>query len=1046
MLIAHTADIHLRPSSRQSEYYEILKTFIEDCKAQKVDHIFVGGDIYHLKTSGISPEYINILTWWLNEMSKVAHVHLVLGNHDLNLSNLSRQDAVSPIVDAMNNPRVHLYKNSGVYQFSPGYNFCVFSICDEAGWANVKPVPGDVNIATFHGGVKGSVTETGWEIEEEIISSDFFKDYDFCLLGDIHKQQFLGYRDGKPWIGYSGTPIQQNYAEQIDHGYLLWDIKSSSSWTVVNRPLPNTKPFITLDWAENLNKTIDLAKQCPKGTRFRIRSTSQLTQDDIHVLNETLKTKFFATEVIFKSDFHVDTSTIKTNKTSIVKTDLRSHETITKLLKDYYKDLKLSDSDFEKITETAKNYLKQVSSIEDVSRSSKWSLRKLEWDNTFAYGENNVVNFEKLNGIVGIFGPNRTGKSSIVGTLMYALFNSSDRGALKNINICNTRKEYCSAKVVLDHNGSTYVIERQTAKSSNKKGVVSATTNLNLFKMNDNGNDLDDLCGEQRTDTEKTLRLLLGHPDDFLLTSLSSQGEINQFLSQGSSKRRSILTKFLDLDIFDKMNEIASKEVSSIKSQLKNFPDRNWDNLKNQYENDLDENKQKIQILTDQIFESQTSLALLKSDLSCHNASPITQDDIDMQERKVKDLEKKSDDCTNKIFILEKETEDLQKKLNSIQSLITTLGIDDLLEKQETQRKLQNTIIELRHIYEKENSMLEQQKRSLKILDEVPCGDDYPTCKFIKDAHTNKNLFTDQLGKVNKSLLLLDQAKNLLLKIQDVTVTENIEKYNKASDLNTKIILEISKKENEVIRTKSSCDTCSTTLIEAKKKLVNLKESLKNDENEEIVSIRSKILELTNLTKDCDTKKLESASQIGKIQSAIDKLFEEKLIRDNLLQGIRTHELVSNAFSKKGIPLLVTKTQLPIINAEVSKILQGIVDFTIEVESDEDTDTLEIYINYGDSRRIIELCSGMEKTISAIAIRVAMINISSLPKSDFFIIDEGFGTLDNTGIESCSRLLSSLKCYFKTIIVITHVDGIKDSTDHVLEITKNEKDSKVEFN
>lgn len=1046
MRIAHSADIHIRSLSRHSEYYEVFQAFVDDCRSQDVDHIFIGGDIFHTKTSGISPEYINILTWWLNEMSTVAPVHLVLGNHDLNLSNLSRQDAVSPIVDAINNPRVHLYKNSGVYQFSPGYNFCVFSICDEAGWANVKPVSGDVNIATFHGGVKGSVTETGWEIEEEVISSDFFKDYDFCLLGDIHKQQFLGYRDGKPWIGYSGTPIQQNYAEQIDHGYLLWDIESSSSWTVVNRPLPNTKPFITLDWAEDLNKTIDLAKQCPKGTRFRIRSTSQLTQDDIHVLNETLKTKFFATEVIFKSDFHVDTSTIKTNKTSIVKTDLRSHETITKLLKDYYKDLKLSDSDFEKITETAKNYLKQVSSIEDVSRSSKWSLRKLEWDNTFAYGENNVVNFEKLNGIVGIFGPNRTGKSSIVGTLMYALFNSSDRGALKNINICNTRKEYCSAKVVLDHNGSTYVIERQTAKSSNKKGVVSATTNLNLFKMNDNGNDLDDLCGEQRTDTEKTLRLLLGHPDDFLLTSLSSQGEINQFLSQGSSKRRSILTKFLDLDIFDKMNEIASKEVSSIKSQLKNFPDRNWDNLKTQYENDLDENKQKIQILTDQIFESQTSLALLKSDLSCHNASPITQDDIDMQERKVKDLEKKSDGCTNKIFILEKEIEDLQKKLNSIQSLITTLDIDDLLEKQETQRKLQNTIIELRHIYEKENSMLEQQKRSLKILDEVPCGDDYPTCKFIKDAHTNKNLFTDQLSKVNKSLLLLDQAKNLLLKIQDVTVTENIEKYNKASDLNTKIILEISKKENEVIRTKSSCDACSTTLIEAKKKLVNLKESLKNDENEEVVSIRSKILELTRLTKDCDMKKLESASQIGKIQSAIDKLFEEKIIRDNLLQGIRTHELVSNAFSKKGIPLLVTKTQLPIINAEVSKILQGIVDFTIEVESDEDTDTLEIYINYGDSRRIIELCSGMEKTISAIAIRVAMINISSLPKSDFFIIDEGFGTLDNTGIESCSRLLSSLKRYFKTIVVITHVDGIKDSTDHVLEITKNEKDSKVEFN
>ena len=129
----------------------------------------------------------------------------------------------------------------------------------------------------------------------------------------------------------------------------------------------------------------------------------------------------------------------------------------------------------------------------------------------------------------------------------------------------------------------------------------------------------------------------------------------------------------------------------------------------------------------------------------------------------------------------------------------------------------------------------------------------------------------------------------------------------------------------------------------------------------------------------------------------------------------------------------------------MSKILQGIVDFTIEVEADEETDTLEIYINYGDSRRIIELCSGMEKTISAIALRVAMINVSSLPKPDFFIVDEGFGTLDSAGVEACGRFLTSLKRYFKTVLIITHVDGIKDSADHIIEITKTEKDSRVEF-
>ena len=150
-----------------------------------------------------------------------------------------------------------------------------------------------------------------------------------------------------------------------------------------------------------------------------------------------------------------------------------------------------------------------------------------------------------------------------------------------------------------------------------------------------------------------------------------------------------------------------------------------------------------------------------------------------------------------------------------------------------------------------------------------------------------------------------------------------------------------------------------------------------------------------------------------------------------------------NAFSKKGIPLIVIKSQLPIINAEIAKILYGIVDFTIELENDEATDSSEIYINYGDSRRIIELCSGMEKTIASLSLRVAMINVSSLPKSDIFVIDEGFGTFDDATVEACNRLLVSLKKYFKIILVITHIDGIKDIADQVLEITKNEKDSKI---
>jgi hypothetical protein len=154
----------------------------------------VGGDIFHTKTTGLSPEYIEQMNWWLSSMAEFADVHLTLGNHDGNLVNLSRQDAITPIVAALKNPRVHLYKRSGVYEFAPGYNWCIFSLFDEEGWDSVKPVEGKINIACFHGPVWGATTETDWLIEEGI-TVDYFKAFDFCFLGDIHRMQFMAGRE-----------------------------------------------------------------------------------------------------------------------------------------------------------------------------------------------------------------------------------------------------------------------------------------------------------------------------------------------------------------------------------------------------------------------------------------------------------------------------------------------------------------------------------------------------------------------------------------------------------------------------------------------------------------------------------------------------------------------------------------------------------------------------------------------------------------------------------------------------------------------------------
>lgn len=1049
-IIAHIADIHWRGLSRHDEYREVFSAFIKDCKKNNVEHIFVGGDIFHTKTSGISPEYIDQLTWWLESMAKVAKVHLTLGNHDGNLTNMTRQDAVSPIVQALNNKNVFLYKKSGVYEFSPGFNWCVYSLFDEEGWVNVKPEQEKINIACYHGAVLGCMTESGWEIDESHIKVDFFKEYPFAFLGDIHQMQYLGYRedengDKKPWIAYPGTQIQQNYAEEIDRGYLLWNIKSKDNWDVSFKKLPNPKPYVTIQWEGSKKDFLFEASKYPKRSRFRIKSALDLSQDDVTFLNETLKSDYSATEVTYKSEYRAQSEVIKTGSSVIAKSDLTSFDVIFGLIQTYCKESNNSNVDLEQISTQIKSYMSSMPSLEDYSKGSKWSLKHLKWDNTFSYGENNQIDFTKLNGIVGLFGSNRIGKSSIVGTILYSLFNTTDRGSIKNLHICNIRKNYCYARAIFDHNGKTYITERQTSKSINKKGITNASTSLNFYRMRNDG-DLDDLCDDVRTGTEKAIRGLIGSNEDFLMTSISAQGDLNAFIHQGSTKRRAIISRFLGLDIFDKLYDLSSKDLSSLKSQLKNYIEKNWDELQKDCVLTIQQLSNKIDELANLISVTQDECTELRSELSLHQTQkPVTVYDVEVQEKRVNSLKLSCDNSCSKIDSLVNEIEELNEKLKIVQDIEISDDIDVLKNRLSAVDSLEKSILEIQHLYDKETTLLKSQQKSLKILDEVPCGDDYPTCKFIKDAHHNKEKVLLQDEKAKAILKKLNELKESLILLEKDSLILKISKLEKASSLSMKLTLEIAKKNSDLEKIKSNCDSVRVSLKEAEQRLVDLQDALKNDENLEVISLRSKLESLSRSIKEWDDEKLSLATQRGKLMSEAEKLENEKESRNALLKSMKSYEVISAAFSKKGIPLIITRSQLPVINLEISKILHGIVDFSVELENDDESDSSEIYINYGDSRRIIELCSGMEKTIASIALRVALINVSSMSKSDIFVIDEGFGTLDDAGIDACNRLLVSLKKYFRIILVITHVDGIKDVADHMLEIMKNEKDSRLVY-
>lgn len=1044
MLIAHIADVHIKGLSRHSEHRQVFEDFIQQCSALNVDHVFIAGDIFHTKTTGISPEYIDLLTWWLTKLSAVTKVHIILGNHDGNLVNLSRQDAVTPIVQAIGSDAISLYKKSGVYEFSPGYTWCVFSLFDEEGWDAVAPVDGKVNIACYHGAVSSAKTETGWDISEGF-PLEKFEPFQFAFLGDIHLKQYLAFRriaDGscKPWVAYPGSCIQQNYAEELEHGFLLWDIRSADDFDVEFKPLINPAPFYTFVWDGSLSDILDRATQCPKGSRFRFTSDSKLSQSDANELTKSLKEICNASEVVFKSDVDfAKESAINAGASITAHDDLRSVEVLMRLLKEFYPK-QTEDSFWCHVKEQVTNIVSQVGT-DETPRNVKWSLDKLEWDNTLAYGSGNSIDFTKLNGVIGIFGPNKSGKSSVIGTVMYSLFNGTDRGSIKNLHVINNNKDHCLTRAVVTVDGTKYLVERQTVKIEKKK-TVYAPTQLNVFQTD--GDIKEDLAGEQRNDTEKVLRRLIGTAEDFQLTSLSAQDDIKQFITHGSSRRRQIISRFLDLDIFDKMHSLAKEQFNGCKSALKTLPDRDWNALEGEAAARISKIDARLAVICTELSEMKQAANDLRHSLSVYSGkTPVTKEQVEQQKRKLLTLRKSLLDVEASIVTHSAAIEKGTEKAAKIRELQKVHDQQALKKQLEEIRELELALVSLQHANDRERTKLEQAKKLALQVTTVPCGGTYTSCKFIKDACAAKESIDTLQQSSDAAAEKFAEASAAVPSVKKTELTEKLAKLDQINAMLTKLDAEIASAKLLLVKAENQAAKLTGDVADAEALLQKYEEALSNDDNSEIVKIRTSIENAESVIKSLDSERMQLAAEHGRKQGEIEKLRLEKQSRTALLTQMGMFETITTAFSKHGIPSVIAAKQLPIINAEIAKILHGIVDFTVELEFDQDSDATEIYISYGDNRRLIELGCGMEKVIASIAIRVALVNISSLPKTDMFIIDEGFGALDESGVEACNRMLTMLKRYFRIILVITHVEGVKDVADDIIMITREDGCAKV---
>ena len=241
------------------------------------------------------------------------------------------------------------------------------------------------------------------------------------------------------------------------------------------------------------------------------------------------------------------------------------------------------------------------------------------------------------------------------------------------------------------------------------------------------------------------------------------------------------------------------------------------------------------------------------------------------------------------------------------------------------------------------------------------------------------------------------------------------------------------------------------------------KEALRSA-GETIHELPTVVSQLSSVTESLQSLRQSDREVTGRIATLEQSLKQCKSLsaelkgkRKDLEQGTKDQaafaELVA-AFGKKGVQALIIENAVPEIQEEANRLLARMTDnamqVSIETVRDKKTggvaETLDIRISDDMGTRAYELFSGGEAFRINFALRIALSKLLARragARLQTLIIDEGFGTQDGKGREKLVEAIESIRDDFEKILVITHIDELKDAFPTRIEITKDSHGSQI---
>jgi exonuclease SbcC len=688
---------------------------------------------------------------------------------------------------------------------------------------------------------------------------------------------------------------------------------------------------------------------------------------------------------------------------------------------------------------------------------------RLELQNFLPYKSPDALDFSGLH-VACLTGDNGAGKSSLLDAMTWALWGRA-RAKTDEELIYQSAGEMRVA-FTFGLGGQVYQAIRQ------KKGGKRGGGALEL-QIQENGKWKGISEATVNATQKKIIALLKLDYDTFVNSAFIQQGRADEFTRKTPAQRKEVLADILGLDQWGVYEDRAKKKVGEIREQLARLEaeiegyDREL-SRKAEYESQM-------AAATGKLAETQSKLLAAEAQWS---EVEKARDALNLINRQKADLDRRISAAEKDLAQTEAELRAAQAKgdpallaeeLNKVQSMLARLEMLDV-EREATNAQRQEAAEESAR-RKGENDTLGPQTEPLKKRIETLQAATEPVCPTCGQPLTEDHRHTiiEELTTEVESRRGRYRENTTQLK----TLAEQIAGYDRQlSQINADL------RERPALQKRlSDLQSQVAVATEARAQVESLSarrgrqaEALQTDRDQraaleaEAGQLALKAVDADNLQNALDKLRFESrvaTEELGAARQRLvaldsiakyraDKAAGQKKLADE--QGM--YEELREAFGKKGVPAMIIEAAVPEIEHAANELLRKMTAGRMnarfntqrETQAGDVRETLDIQIADELGTRAYENYSGGEQFRVNFAIRIALSRLLARragAQLQTLIIDEGFGSQDSQGRERLVEAINAIQDDFGLILVITHLDELKDAFPARIDVVKTPGGSQI---